>query len=143
MRVTVTHDFSAVASESDVHGTHWPVGATVTGYPAEVALRNGWGTPASAPELPAGGEAILPPPTEGSELPQPPAAGPDGSEDASTDTGLPYRARLTKAYKGPGANGELVGLARNLIVDGDFARRLVADGVAIELDAAGGAPETK
>lgn len=75
-KVTITQDTPPIASDGDPHGRVYAAGEQVTGYVAEVALRNKWGvrTVVQPPEqkvLEAAPEAAAP-------VPSPPAASPAG-----------------------------------------------------------------
>jgi len=50
MTVIVTKAFASIAHEGQLHPTHYQVGDELAdgSYPAEVALRNGWGEAAEA-----------------------------------------------------------------------------------------------
>ncbi|MEQ1614476.1 MAG: hypothetical protein ABL904_17145 [Hyphomicrobiaceae bacterium] len=157
MQVKLTHGFTCIPHEAALHGVPYAAGDTVTGYPAEIALRNGWGMEekAKAPALTTGhgntitgdhtGNALSELasldsdalPAEEAAPEQPPVTQP-GDND-----GPEFRARLIKGYRGPGVHGEPVALNRNTILTGAIARKLVAEGYAVELAVSSGAPETK
>lgn len=137
--VEVTTAFPSLVRESDVYPKQFRVGDIVDGYPAEVALRNGWGKIAG--DATGGG-------SDG-------AGGDDGGANDNGDgdgdgvdngPAPTIKARLKRAVETEDDDGTPIKIAKGVVVEGDIARRLIAAGDATPVadnKSRGAAPETR
>lgn len=136
----VTHPFRCLPHEQAVHGRAYHPGDVVSGFPAEVALRNAWGEMVEGaveardtrvPETPE-----LTPTTPAAPAPQPTPAQltPTTSPVSAPEVEQRPRARVKRAVDVSGVDGKPMRLPRGTVVSGATAALLIEEGVAVELD---------
>jgi hypothetical protein len=151
MKAKVTRSFSAVPSEDKIHPNYYYPDDIVEGYPAEVAVRNGWGERIDEVPEETAPESPTPPPAPSDEAGMHAAVAAASAAGAAFAPGIPIitlpepdpmRARVSKAWAGE-FEGEELKLAKGAIVEGALAAMLIESGHAVSLKAKGAAPEQK
>lgn len=139
MLVRVTKSFKSIARESDLHPRLYNVGEVVDGYPARVALDNGWGEDAMPPADDDDDTALR----SGEPSRDRESAAPadalrsveplrDRESAAPAKAAAPIKAKTTRLVDIE-IDGERQRLAKGAIVEGELAERLIAAGHATRI----------